>query len=151
MNMEWGFIFADGAPSAKSIGDGVLAFGFWVSVLANLALVVGLGVSLTRKKEKRIIAPQPLEVEGELKVQSKGRRFNAGEWDAKHVEIDRRLDEHGEQIESLWSTMRAEDKESRQEFGEKIDGVRKELSGKIDELPAQMVALLRNTGAIGKH
>lgn len=85
--------------------------GSFISVLAILLglCVGGFGIYFGFKKRVVQIDPQPIE------VRKSAKRFNHEEQQARFVEHDRRLDEHGAEINSLWNTMRAEDAKLREE------------------------------------
>lgn len=71
-------VFADAGPSAANLGSQVQAVAFWISIAANLALVVALFI---RPK----ISPQPLD------VRSVEDPVPAKECRARHASIDAQL------------------------------------------------------------
>jgi len=135
---------------AQAIGG----IGFWevvkyaVDIVAIVAGAYAIMVA-RRKFEKVKISPQPLRatIEGEVETRSKARRFNAEACDLRHAGIVDRLDGHDDDIAELWRTMRAEDKEMRDQLLKTV----KELDARMAELPSQIVALLKNTGQIIDH
>ncbi len=112
---------------------GCLAFG--VMLFNQLAKAKG---SLMGEKLRTEVSPQPLMVQA---VAECVKERECGERDRS---IDGRL--------TALEGAREKDKESastsRKALYDQIDTVRKDLSQKIDDMPAQIISILRNTGAI---
>lgn len=81
-------------------------------VVALVGGIVGILIA-RRKRETRQIEPQPLAVEGDIRVTPKGRRWSAETCDERHSSIAKRLDGHDQQINEIWFTLREEDSKIR--------------------------------------
>jgi hypothetical protein len=116
-------------PSAASLG-------FWLSAAGNVALVVTVIVLLVRKSQPIEIDKQPVHVTGRMKVEPQPGLATQAECELRHADISRRLDGHDHEIESLWTTMRAEDKATREILDERFQAIQRALGrieGKIDQ------------------
>lgn len=128
--------------------------------IAFLIMLVNQAVELRRTlrgdKEETRIGPQPLEVRAATEF------VKRHECEARHNESVNAIRGLKECFEHL-AAKREEDliraSQSREKLYSKFeeaetamiarsDAVRKELSDKIDEMPAQMIAILKNTGAL---
>lgn len=69
------------------------------------------------------IEPQPLEVRKQPK------RFNHELSESRHREVTGRLDGHDAEIDSLWTTLRAEDKAIRETHAQNFAEVKSDISG----------------------
>lgn len=118
------------------------SFWFWIVTLASIAGNVAMVLALRHsKRETRRIEPQPFDVRliSEL---------------AREHECVKRSEVLQKQIDDLWVQRKEDDRTAsihRKSIYDEIGKVRDSLSAKIDDMPARLVALLRNTGAIGKH
>jgi hypothetical protein len=89
-------------PSAEGLS-------FWLSAAGNVALIITVIVLLARKKEERIISPQPLEVSGEVTANLKSRIMSPEVCETRHLALNQRVDSHEKQIGEIWFTLRKED------------------------------------------
>lgn len=104
-------LLAQGTPPAGFV---VNAWWLLVAALGGLASWAVIYSVFFRKKEVRKLEPDPLNVEADVRVVPKGRRFNAHEYDERNKTVDKRLDGHDGEIGKLWDTLRAEDAATRQ-------------------------------------
>jgi hypothetical protein len=100
----------------------------WIVIV--LLVLLGAAASITMiwkatQKNALAIDPQPVEVSKSPK------RFNFERTEARFVEHDRRLDEHGGEIQKLWTTMRDEDSRIREENREQFLAISRSL-GRIE-------------------
>lgn len=100
---------------------------------AAAAIFAGLTYYLERRRAAREADaqknPPPNTIEPlPLPVQKIFPAATVRDLNEKHDEHARRIDGHDKEIAQIWATMRAEDKELRQEMGEKFDLLRKEMS-----------------------
>ena len=79
------------------------AIALFASIAGNIAMVA----SLRKRQDTHHIDPLPLEVRG---VSGAVTEANCSE---RHDDIRRRLDEHTNQIDRIWHTMRDEDEKTR--------------------------------------
>jgi hypothetical protein len=79
-----------------------------VVILTTGAAIVAAYASL--KKRRTIVEPQPMLVEKTPK------RFNAQLCEMQHTELNRRLAGHDAEINSIWTTLRSEDEQTRVEL-----------------------------------
>jgi hypothetical protein len=95
----------------------------FVAVLAGAASVAAILGTFMRKK--RELYPQPLEVRGTTEY------VTANMCSTQHGEIDRRLNDHTHQLETLWTTMREEDEKTRSELRRCFQDIERSL-GRIE-------------------
>ena len=123
-----------------------------IGLLSGAAAAVGIYAGLRKRK----IEPQPLEV-------TPATRYTTAEAHAEHT---RRLDNHDADIRAIYAELKADRDKAEIHASQRsasiyreIGAVRKELSEKLDnqttefhqamrELPAQLIAMLRNAGII---
>jgi hypothetical protein len=130
--------------------------GFW-QVMEHLGLLAAILGGLAavamarRKREVRKIEPQPLEIDGEVRVVPKGRRYNAETCDGRHKTLDDRI-----------ATLEGYTKNEVGRIHDKIDLVERraddnlkqsitDLRETIRKLPLEIVDLLRKTGQMTDH
>jgi signal transduction histidine kinase len=85
----------------------------WFVIMLVFVAMIAIGVVVfirSGRKQTSQIEPSPLKVKVEPK------RFNKDFCDARHEEISRRLNGHDAEINTLWTTLRAEDEATRQEI-----------------------------------
>lgn len=95
------------------------------------------------------ITPQPLEVRYDLGAASEKdcmNRFAATEREIAAIKKQRDKDDEVASIHraSIYRKM----EQVRMEVSAQTEAVRKELSGKIDDVPDRLIATLKNTGAL---
>jgi hypothetical protein len=118
----------------------IIALALAMPIIAIIGLVLG---------GKRKIEPDPLRVQKVENLVTKDFCLTS------HNQIYQRLDGHDQQIGAIRQEMK-HDRETSESAARvrsagiynKMDDNRRELSDKIDALPAQLIAMLRNTGAI---
>lgn len=108
--------------------------GSFINVLSILIGIVGgaFGIYFGLRKRHVHIEPQPVEVTKSPK------RYNHDRTEQRFVDHERRLDEHGEAIESIWTTMRAEDAKIREDNNTQFRLIAKSLGrieGRLDVKP----------------
>ena len=121
----------------------------WTLIVIIGLVLVGLQVWTAVRSSKTQITPDPLRVE-------KLDKFATRDFcEQRHAEVSRRLDGHDKDVRTIYDEIKRNraDNESQANTRSvavhaKIDDVRRELSEKIDDMPAQIIATLRNTGAI---
>ena len=125
-------ILADINPTA----DGM--FNFLGCMAFLLGIAVAIKMLLPKKKETREISPQPLVIK------------SASECVTDQVCKERMLavEREIEEIKSAKKEADASAKKDRKDLYDHVDKFRKELSNKIDDMPSQIVALLKNTNVI---
>lgn len=128
----------------------LLACGLWV--LAQLASAIGtLKRELLGQKEQQevTLTGQPLEVrEHEGFATSNDLAVLEGRVDAVDADLRSLRKEIVANGETRRASIEAKVEQTRREARDHTESVRIELSGKIDQLPAQLIATLKNTGAI---
>jgi len=108
--------------------------GSFINVVSILIGIVGAAFAIYfgfRKKHVHI-DPQPVEVSKSPK------RYNHERTEQRFVDHERRLDEHGDAIESIWTTMRAEDAKIREDNNNQFRLIAKSLGrieGRLDVKP----------------
>lgn len=125
---------AQAVPSATSLG-------FWISLFANLALIVSVIVMITRKKETRTIKPQP------LMIQHADQPVSESDCIARHSESTRQISHMENQLTEL-RTLRVQDtrdsSESRTKMYNALRDLRLELTDKQDKIRDQMAKGLQD-------
>lgn len=106
-------------------------------------LVAGMNQLMSFKAkllgEKKEISPQPLE------IRAVGDLVKEKDCVIRHSNIQKEIDE----LKRLREHDATEASRHRKSMYDKMDAVRDQLTEKIEETPAKVIALLRNTGAIG--
>lgn len=129
-------LLADAAPNADTT---LSVFRDWAVIIGSLG-TFGLYLQgrLAQKREKKDVRiakeDQPLEFSKAPK------RFNAALAEQQHSELNRRLNGHDTEIDSLWSTLRAEDENTRKELREYVANTNLSLGrieGKLGTLPKE--------------
>ena len=132
-----------------------LRIGLWIGSATAVLLFVQAALWIVKffrtKPEKRKIYPQPLaiKIEGQpVTEEDCTQRHHLIEQQMAGIRAERQADtkEQGEQRRLLYLKMERLDEATRQH----IEGVRKELSDKIETMPDRIIATLRNFGIIGK-
>lgn len=108
--------------------------GSFVNVVSILIGIVGgaFAIYFGFRKRHVQISPQPVEITKSPK------RYNHDRTEQRFVDHERRLDDHGDQIESLWNTMRAEDAKIREDNNTQFRLIAKSLGrieGRLDVKP----------------
>ena len=125
--------------------------GLWPT-LEHVALIVAItggiaGIWVARRKHQtNRIEPQPLEIDGDIRVTPKGRRWSSDICDEKHTTITRRLQVHDDQIGELWRTMRTEDAATRESLSKAVrdfDRTVGELHGTLMKVDQTMQMILK--------
>ena len=107
------------APFWKYFGMAMLVF------LGALGTAVSIYAALRKPDATRINDEPP------VKFEKMSRRFNHDLSESRYLDHQHRLDAHDEEIEKIWLTMRAEDKEIRADVANKFESISRAL-GRIE-------------------
>ncbi len=162
------FLLAEAAPTPAQFGAFWVVLAFLAGIAAN---IVTIFVALRR--QSRRIEPQPLEVKYVTEFVRKeelASRASAIEKQVEAMRIERMADNDnavksrkalyheinsvegalGSKIESVRKELSEKIETMNETVGEKSENVRQELSAQIGGMPAQIITILKNTGALGR-
>ena len=133
----------------------------WLGLIAlfvfiGLAFILTVGAqihtaikSFRGEAEARVIGPQPFEVKSAVEYATKGEvQVVAAEVQAVDADLKNLRKEITENGEKRRQSIEAKVETLAKENHKHTENVRKELSDKIDAMPSQVIATLKNTGAI---
>ena len=131
-------------PEATFLLQLFLAIGLLTSIGGNVALIVGL-----RRKQHREVSPQPLIVQKAAEMVSQQDCQSRHQVVVKDLEDLKEGREHdraeaGERRRLIYQELQ----KTNERVATQIDAVRRELSAKIEDMPSQIISILRNTGAL---
>jgi len=99
-------------------------------VLSVAAMIIGIVKTLQPPKPHRLNDDPPIE------VRKAPKRYNHDLFVSQHDDVNRRLNGHDKEIEQLWSTLRAEDAETRRQMAESFLSIQRALGrieGKLED------------------
>jgi hypothetical protein len=114
------------------------------ALLASVAGAIIMWLTYRKKRENIRVYPQPLQVEGEMKVSPK-HVFNPEKCDARHDTLEERMSGVDAQIGELWRTMRAEDADTRAQLYKAVrdfDRTIGDLHGTLHQIDVTMHQVL---------
>jgi|GEM_PF-7084995 len=135
------------ADFIKSMVVALFAFGVFFS-FAVAAVVAVLQYRMEKnskaREEKRVKESQPREIHPQpLPIDKVPKRFNPELARSQKEEVDRRLDGHDAEIDSIWNALHAEDEATRKELREYVAQTNLSLGrieGKLGTLPMEKKA-----------
>jgi len=122
---------------------------FW-QVAEHAALLVAIAGGLSalivarRKRENVRVTNQPLEIDGEVRVVGKDKRFNGDACDQRHQMIADRLGKLEEEQGRIYQRIDDVNNRASENLTRAMDAIRETMR----KLPAEVIHLLRDTGQL---
>jgi len=136
--MDWSLLALQGADPVH-VRDVLIVMGFLLSSGASAAAMIG-----TRRVQRR-------------EVRMSDEYVTVKQFGTFHTDVERRLGEQQESIrriyqaiESLRRELMGLQDERGQRMHERMDHLEAEVNRRMQALPMEIVALLKNTGALGE-
>jgi hypothetical protein len=135
------YLLAQASPTPNSL----MQFMLIVSMFANVGMAFAtIFLAFSSRNSKRTILPDPLNIQKVKRIVEEKDCF------ARHAESTKSIEQLHQQLNKLENSRETQRVLASSEMGKiykHIEEVRRELSEKIDNQPAALIAMLRNTKA----